>query len=232
MRPDKLFHFQEKLRRERDKLRRQLELLEIEHDDESYKESIAEMSSYDQHPADAGTETFERGQDHALLERNRDRMAAIEDALRRIEEGTYGYCLRCGRPIEADRLEVIPETAYCYSCRHDMEAEDAYPSTGRPLEEEVLRPPWGLHSNPDHAGTDVDADQLVGYDGEDTWQELEAYGPARSPVRIDDEEDEDDSAGIPASQNTGEILASIDEEISRAKMHTDRPWGSPDEGGD
>jgi DnaK suppressor protein len=46
----------------------------------------------------------------------------VDDALERIENGTYGRCLACGRPIEIDRLEAVPWTQYC---RKDQEQEDA-----------------------------------------------------------------------------------------------------------
>lgn len=44
------------------------------------------------------------------------RAHAFANALRRIEQGTYGYCATCGTPIPYDRLCVVPETAYCVSC--------------------------------------------------------------------------------------------------------------------
>jgi DnaK suppressor protein len=40
-------------------------------------------------------------------------MTEIQDALKRIEEGTYGFCLQCGQPIPEKRLEAIPWAAYC-----------------------------------------------------------------------------------------------------------------------
>lgn len=48
----------------------------------------------------------------------------VQDALRRIDEGTFGKCIDCGRPIEPARLEAIPWTPYCLADqeRHDQEA--------------------------------------------------------------------------------------------------------------
>ena len=46
----------------------------------------------------------------------------VEDALRRIDEGTYGYCLDCGREIEPARLEAVPWTPYCLE---DQQKHDA-----------------------------------------------------------------------------------------------------------
>jgi RNA polymerase-binding transcription factor len=67
-----------------------------------------ELADYDQHPADEGTETFERERDEGIADRLRDELAAIERAERRVDEGTYGVSVVSGRPIPDGRLEVIP----------------------------------------------------------------------------------------------------------------------------
>lgn len=58
--------------------------------------------------------------DDDILERmgraNRDEVRLIEEALRRIDEGTYGKCLICGRPIPDRRLQALPETETCMEC--------------------------------------------------------------------------------------------------------------------
>jgi DnaK suppressor protein len=67
-----------------------------------------ELADYDQHPADAGTETFEQERDEGIADRLRDELAAIERAERRLEEGTYGVSIESGEPIPDGRLEAIP----------------------------------------------------------------------------------------------------------------------------
>ena len=81
--------------------------------DESETDSLSELSSYDQHQADVGTETFEREKDLSILERVESELVDIEYALRRLDEGTYGTCEACGKPIDADRLEAMPATRLC-----------------------------------------------------------------------------------------------------------------------
>ncbi len=49
------------------------------------------------------------------------RLRQIEDALRRIEEGTYGYCKECGEPIEEGRLLAKPFATLCISCKEAQE---------------------------------------------------------------------------------------------------------------
>jgi DnaK suppressor protein len=53
----------------------------------------------------------------ALLHHERDELRAVQDALARIADGTYGECLECGEPIGALRLSVLPEAALCVGCQ-------------------------------------------------------------------------------------------------------------------
>ncbi len=80
---------------------------------ESEEESLAELSSVDQHQADVGTETFNRERDLSILERVEAELADVEHALQRLDDGTFGLCEACGRPIGDDRLEAMPATRFC-----------------------------------------------------------------------------------------------------------------------
>jgi len=68
----------------------------------------AELSDYDQHPADTGTETFERERDLGLLDDLEAEFRDLEDALGRIDAGTYGIDEVTGEPIDPERLEAVP----------------------------------------------------------------------------------------------------------------------------
>jgi DnaK suppressor protein len=57
----------------------------------------------------------------ALDERSRRQVAAIQAALARIEDGTYGDCARCGEPIDLRRLEKMPTARYCIHCQELLE---------------------------------------------------------------------------------------------------------------
>jgi DnaK suppressor protein len=52
-----------------------------------------------------------------------DRAAALDEALERVERGTYGVCLGCNEPIAPSRLTPLPEAAYCASCQAELEEE-------------------------------------------------------------------------------------------------------------
>ena len=70
---------------------------------------VGELSSYDQHPADEGSETFEREKDLAILESLETELAEVEAALRRLDDGTYGIDEVTGERIDPARLEARPE---------------------------------------------------------------------------------------------------------------------------
>ena len=89
--------------------------------DESESESLGELSSYDQHQADVGTETFEREKDLSILEQVEAELADVEHALRRLDDGTYGTCEVCGKAIPDERLEAMPAARLCLE--HQAEAE-------------------------------------------------------------------------------------------------------------
>jgi RNA polymerase-binding transcription factor DksA len=91
---------------------------------ESEGDSLAELSSIDQHQADIGTETFEREKDLAILESIEAELTDVEHALRRLDDGTYGICEACGRPIDEERLEALPATRLCRDDQQRAE-EDA-----------------------------------------------------------------------------------------------------------
>ena len=90
---------------------------------ESEEDSLSELSSVDQHQADVGTETFHREADLSILERVEAELADVEHALRRLDEGTYGTCEACGRPIAEDRLEAQPAARFCLEDQARAERE-------------------------------------------------------------------------------------------------------------
>ena len=71
-----------------------------------------ELATYDQHPADLATDTVEREQFLSEIEMVEDSLKQVEEAFKRLEEGKYGYCDICGKPIPDDRLRAIPETPF------------------------------------------------------------------------------------------------------------------------
>ncbi len=79
---------------------------------QSERDNTSELSGLDQHQADLGTETFDRERDLSILRQVESELADVEHALRRLDDGTYGTCEVCGRPIPDERLEALPETPF------------------------------------------------------------------------------------------------------------------------
>jgi DnaK suppressor protein len=72
--------------------------------------------------ADSAQATMERSQQLALIEKLRDQHEEIVAALGRIPAGTYGRCERCGQQIDEERLEAIPTSRLCVSCKQSVGA--------------------------------------------------------------------------------------------------------------
>ncbi len=103
-----------RLSEERDRLTRLLEgVREEDPDDEPEKSQLQELSGYDQHQADVGSELFEREKDQSIAQRLETELEDIEDAFTRLDDGRYGSCEACGKPIGRDRLEAIPYARFC-----------------------------------------------------------------------------------------------------------------------
>jgi len=70
----------------------------------------------DEHDPEGATIAFERAQLSALLAAQRRHVTDLDDALRRLDEGGYGRCARCGHPIAAERLAALPSARVCVGC--------------------------------------------------------------------------------------------------------------------
>lgn len=158
----------------------------------SFRDSTGELSGIDNHPADSGTEMFERSKDLALLEKEAFRLDRVEAALERMDTGEYGRCVACGKFIPIERLEALPTAIYCIE--HEPRQE---PSNNRPVEEEFLTPPFGRTSLDEKEGQN-------GFDGEDAWQIVESWGSSNSPAMAEGNQIEDyDHMSIEADENDG-----------------------------
>ena len=68
------------------------------------------------HMADIGSDNFEQEFTLSLMENDDETLEMIEEALERIEDGSYGICAECGSAIPKTRLNAIPYTPYCVKC--------------------------------------------------------------------------------------------------------------------
>jgi DnaK suppressor protein len=81
-----------------------------------FVDASRDTNADDEHDPEGATIAFEREQVGALVRQAEQRLADVEAALGRLEEGTYGRCAVCGRPIPAERLEVRPTATRCVGC--------------------------------------------------------------------------------------------------------------------
>jgi YteA family regulatory protein len=179
-----LKHYEELLNREK---KSKEDSLENESTDPgiSLRDQTGELSSYDNHPGDLGNETFEAEKDFSFKTRDKFLLSEIQAALHRIADGTYGLCELCHKEIDNDRLEIMPYSRLCVNCEKNVGDKVQNEERERPIEEQVLFPPFG------RSFTDNSVEDKVEYDGEDTWESVNEYNVRMS----DNESGEDESIG-------------------------------------
>jgi len=154
---------------------------------------MGELSSYDNHPADEGTDLYEREKDLALKEHYELELKNIDHALTVMENGTYGRCEVCGKEISLARLEALPNTTYCKGHSPDQVTDRT-----RPVEEGVLMPPFGKF--------DMDRQQeTVAFDAEDSWQTVAQWGTSETPSDLAFSQDDYQDVYFEADENVGYI---------------------------
>lgn len=117
---------QQELEKLRDRLLRERELLkkQLGNIETGVGESQSAMTGdrdYDEDYPDLGTDTFEREKDLSIELNVRALLDQIELALERMDAGDYGVCMNCGRDIGDERLEALPFTMLCISCKEEEE---------------------------------------------------------------------------------------------------------------
>jgi len=99
-------------------------------DDELAKlqEDIAHLSSIkyrritaSNHMAESATAAYDQASNQALLKQLQHRLKRVEHALAKFENGSYGYCENCGKPIDFARLKALPDARFCMHCQRQRE---------------------------------------------------------------------------------------------------------------
>ena len=84
----------------------------------------SEASAFGMHQADAGSDAYDRDFALSLLSQEQDALYEIDQALKRIEVGTYGICEMSGKPIPHTRLEAIPFARFTVECQSQLEKQN------------------------------------------------------------------------------------------------------------
>ena len=87
----------------------------------SQKEASGDISGYTYHMADVATDNYDREFSLGLASGERKSLYELEDALKRIEEGTFGSCDQCKSPIAKLRLKALPSARLCVKCQERLE---------------------------------------------------------------------------------------------------------------
>ncbi len=108
---------------ERRRLKEELSEME-EHQLKTEEKPLADATNEDD-LVDVATETFEREKELALESGVQGILQMVEEALRKIQNGTYGGCEGCGKPIDGNRLRAIPYARLCIRCKEREERRRA-----------------------------------------------------------------------------------------------------------
>jgi len=111
-----LQYFKDIILKKRKKLLEELEA--IRENATSEQSAGGSDSTYAYHMADVGTDAQEREKAFLWLARENKYLTHLNNALERIENEEYGYCAGCGEPIRKERLEEVPHTTHCVSCKN------------------------------------------------------------------------------------------------------------------
>jgi RNA polymerase-binding protein DksA len=117
MNAEDLGYFRNLLTEKRVQANADLEELERVSRSDDAQESSEDRSAYSLHMADRGTDAMEREKNLLLAQREGNYIDYLDEALQRIEDGTFGVCRVCGGEIGRARLEAVPTATQCIACK-------------------------------------------------------------------------------------------------------------------
>ncbi len=118
---DELDQYRRLLLRKRALLSGNMNSLESQALKKSRQDASGDLSNMPIHMADIGSDNFEQEFTLGLIENEEELLDAIDDALERIEDGTFGKCESCDKLIPKDRLKAVPHANLCIECQRQEE---------------------------------------------------------------------------------------------------------------
>ena len=116
-----LERFKKLLEASRKKIVGDLAHLEKDSLNTSQRDASGDLSGYSLHMADMATDNFDREFNLGLVSSEQQILNLIDEALRKMEEGHYGVCEVCSKPISQKRLLAVPYAKYCIKCQSEEE---------------------------------------------------------------------------------------------------------------
>jgi RNA polymerase-binding protein DksA len=116
----RLKQFRQRLMQERMKFASEIKAI-VREASKNPREASGDLSAYTVHLADMSADTYERELSMGLASSEQEVLYQIDEALKRMDEGTYGTCQQCGKPISLSRLKAVPYTSLCIGCQRAKE---------------------------------------------------------------------------------------------------------------
>jgi len=174
-------YFKDLLQKKKQELVEDISVMDRNGIGEMDKYTPTELSNYDNHPADLGTDLFLTGMNYALKNHQKNQVYEVDEALKRISNGTYGICEDCGAEISEERLEVMPTANLCIKCQEDNTKNFKAMRRDRPVEEKVIGIPFSRKTSILHRDYPLE--------GMDQLNDVMKYGSADSPQDMGGYED-------------------------------------------
>ena len=122
-----ILHFKKLLEATRKKIEGDLTHLEKDSLNQSQRDASGDLSGYSLHMADMATDNFDREFNLGLASSEQQILNKIDEALRRMDEGQYGVCEICSKPISQKRLLAVPYAKFCIKCQSEEEKKRRRP---------------------------------------------------------------------------------------------------------
>lgn len=118
---ENLEYFKNLILQKKEKSINELNFIEESSMRKTLQDQSGDLSSYSFHIADQGTDTMGREIAFSFASRYGKYLGHLDEALKRIENGTYGICRNCGVQINIERLEAVPNATQCIKCKSSDE---------------------------------------------------------------------------------------------------------------
>jgi len=118
---EELLKLKTQLQAERIKIAEGLNHIERDNLNKSQRDASGDLSGYSFHMADMATDNFDREFSLDLASAEQTILNRIDEALRKIDDGSFGVCESCEKPISFKRLKAVPYAKLCIKCKEDEE---------------------------------------------------------------------------------------------------------------
>ena len=85
------------------------------------RDASGDLSAYTVHMADMAADTYERELSMNIVSSEQEILYQIDDALKRLDDGSFGLCQQCNQPITMSRLRAVPYASLCIACQRSKE---------------------------------------------------------------------------------------------------------------